>query len=602
MLALRLLSPPTRARASGTRRPRPGARGRRRSSSRSSWRPTRDDRSAPRCCSSCRPGVVVVDGGNPVASGVERARPADADVPAPACRALGRLLARRTDRSAPATRSASSLRQHAGSTRTSSVKVYPRPEALRHLLRPAETQLYSRRRALAAQGRGHRVRRPAPVRVRRPRAPDQLAGERAPRRAVGERAAPGAEHRRRPLPRQLRRGAARQRARRSTSPCARRRRSPRGTSERRDRVGLVCFGGYAPLARARAAASAQLYRIVDALLDTEITLSYAWKAIDVVPARTLPPQALVVALTPAARRALGRARCSTCARAASTSRSSSCRRCAFVDPGPDGDRRGSPTGSGAPARGAARRGSTPPGVPVVEWRDGEPLAAPIEEVTAFRRTPRSRAPDPRARRRRRRGGARGLRGGRRPTRLGGLLALIGGRGRRRARRRARACGSRRWSRPRSGCSARSTRRCSRCAADTRRQCALPSTAPASWSWPSSPSGRSSSVRGTPEPGLVRAADRRSLAGLRARRRSSSGRSSSRPPPTPLDGGVGARGGRRRRRGRAPRRCSAGWPSARDEASPSSARCRSTRSTAARRGSAAARSTRPARCAPSALRR
>ena len=43
---------------------------------------------------------------------------------------------------------------------------------------------------------------------------------------------------------------------------------------------------------------AQLYRIVDALLDTEITLSYAWKAIDVVPARTLPPQALVVALTP----------------------------------------------------------------------------------------------------------------------------------------------------------------------------------------------------------------------------------------------------------------------------------------------------------------
>jgi hypothetical protein len=25
------------------------------------------------------------------------------------------------------------------------------------------------------------------------------------------------------------------------------------------------------------------------------------------------------------------------------------------------------------------------GVPVVEWRDGTPLAAPVEEVTAFRR-------------------------------------------------------------------------------------------------------------------------------------------------------------------------------------------------------------------------
>jgi uncharacterized protein (DUF58 family) len=42
----------------------------------------------------------------------------------------------------------------------------------------------------------------------------------------------------------------------------------------------------------------QLYRIVDAMLDTQIVLSYAWKDIDVIPRRTLPPKALVIALTP----------------------------------------------------------------------------------------------------------------------------------------------------------------------------------------------------------------------------------------------------------------------------------------------------------------
>ena len=42
----------------------------------------------------------------------------------------------------------------------------------------------------------------------------------------------------------------------------------------------------------------QLYRIVDSLLDTEIILSYAWKDVDVIPPRTLPPKALVLAITP----------------------------------------------------------------------------------------------------------------------------------------------------------------------------------------------------------------------------------------------------------------------------------------------------------------
>jgi uncharacterized protein (DUF58 family) len=65
----------------------------------------------------------------------------------------------------------------------------------------------------------------------------------------------------------------------------------------RDRVGLVSFGGtlnwLLPSTGAR-----QLYRIVDAMLDTRIVLSYAWQDLVVVPRRTLPPQALVLALTP----------------------------------------------------------------------------------------------------------------------------------------------------------------------------------------------------------------------------------------------------------------------------------------------------------------
>lgn len=65
----------------------------------------------------------------------------------------------------------------------------------------------------------------------------------------------------------------------------------------RDRVGLVTFGGalrwLVPGSGLR-----QLYRIVDALLDTRISLSYAWRDIHVLPARTLPPRALVLALSP----------------------------------------------------------------------------------------------------------------------------------------------------------------------------------------------------------------------------------------------------------------------------------------------------------------
>jgi uncharacterized protein (DUF58 family) len=67
--------------------------------------------------------------------------------------------------------------------------------------------------------------------------------------------------------------------------------------ERRDRVGLVSFGGILRWLTP-GMGMAQRYRIVDALLESEIVFNYAWKDVSIIPARTLPAQALVFAVTP----------------------------------------------------------------------------------------------------------------------------------------------------------------------------------------------------------------------------------------------------------------------------------------------------------------
>jgi uncharacterized protein (DUF58 family) len=62
-------------------------------------------------------------------------------------------------------------------------------------------------------------------------------------------------------------------------------------------VGLVGFGSelrwLTPSAGTR-----QLYRIVDALLASDVRLSFAWKDVTHLPRRLLPPRALVLALSP----------------------------------------------------------------------------------------------------------------------------------------------------------------------------------------------------------------------------------------------------------------------------------------------------------------
>ena len=155
--------------------------------------------------------------------------------------------------------------------------------------------------------------------------------------------------------------------------------------EHRDRVGLVSFGG---ILRWLVPASGivQRYRIVDALLDTEIVLNYAWKDVEIIPRRTLPPKALVIALTPLLDERAVATLLDLRARGFDLT-------IVEISPAP----------YVAPAPGPAdaiayrlwllrrevlRSRYRSLGVPIVEWREGDPAAAVLEEVRAWRRVHR----------------------------------------------------------------------------------------------------------------------------------------------------------------------------------------------------------------------
>ena len=95
--------------------------------------------------------------------------------------------------------------------------------------------------------------------------------------------------------------------------------------ERRDRVGLVSFGGVLRWLTPGMGVG-QGYRIVDALLASEIVFNYAWKDISIIPARILPPQALVIAVTPLLDDRIVRGACRSQGSQVTTSRSWRCLR------------------------------------------------------------------------------------------------------------------------------------------------------------------------------------------------------------------------------------------------------------------------------------
>jgi uncharacterized protein (DUF58 family) len=154
---------------------------------------------------------------------------------------------------------------------------------------------------------------------------------------------------------------------------------------RKDRVGVVSFGGVLNWLLP-ATGLVQLYRILDSLLDTEIVLNYAWKDLDVIPVRTLPPKALVVGLTPLLDERTVGALLDLRARRFDL---------AVVEISPEPF---APPGRGEAdelahrlwrhKRAALRYRFEGAGVPVVQWREGHPLAAALEEVASYRRQAR----------------------------------------------------------------------------------------------------------------------------------------------------------------------------------------------------------------------
>jgi len=67
--------------------------------------------------------------------------------------------------------------------------------------------------------------------------------------------------------------------------------------ETRDRVGLVGFGGVLRWLQP-GMGSTQRYRLVETMLETGVEPTYTWRDVNLIPARILPPAALIVALTP----------------------------------------------------------------------------------------------------------------------------------------------------------------------------------------------------------------------------------------------------------------------------------------------------------------
>jgi uncharacterized protein (DUF58 family) len=66
---------------------------------------------------------------------------------------------------------------------------------------------------------------------------------------------------------------------------------------RKDRVGLIEYGGQLRWVRP-GSGRAQLQRVLDTLLDASVVFTYVTRDLELIPRRILPPQALVVALSP----------------------------------------------------------------------------------------------------------------------------------------------------------------------------------------------------------------------------------------------------------------------------------------------------------------
>jgi uncharacterized protein (DUF58 family) len=150
----------------------------------------------------------------------------------------------------------------------------------------------------------------------------------------------------------------------------------------KDRVGFVTFGGMLNWLLP-STGTTQMYRIVDSLLDTRIVLNYAWRDIEILPRGTLPPKAIVLALTPLLDDRAVTALLDLRARGFDL---------VVVEISPEpflappaGDVQRVARRLWRLRREALRGRFERAGVPVATWGDESGLAVALEEVTSFRR-------------------------------------------------------------------------------------------------------------------------------------------------------------------------------------------------------------------------
>jgi uncharacterized protein (DUF58 family) len=261
------------------------------------------------------------------------------------------------------------------------LRVYPTPEALRRIVRPVTTQLFTGNEVARQKGEGLEF---ADLREFVPgdrlrsinwrasaRRGDLVVNERHPERNAD-------------VILFLDTFADARRGSRSTLDLAVRATATLATRylERRDRVGLVSFGGVLRWLTPGMGA-AQRYRIVDALLESEVVFNYAWKDVSIIPARVLPPAALVLAVSPLLDDRVVEVLADLRARRYDV---------AVVEVAPTDFAKPGPTENEQLAyrlwvlrREEIRARYERLGVAVATWEDEQPLDAVLEGVRAFRR-------------------------------------------------------------------------------------------------------------------------------------------------------------------------------------------------------------------------
>jgi uncharacterized protein (DUF58 family) len=150
----------------------------------------------------------------------------------------------------------------------------------------------------------------------------------------------------------------------------------------RDRVGVVGYGGMVRWLLPGMGA-VQQQRILDGLLDSEVSLHYAWRGVDLLPPRMLPTSALIVVVSP-----LVDERMLTVVADLRGRRHDVC--VLDVSPLPFTAPGSGPTDATAYRiwvlqRAANRQRLLGQGIAVAEWQQGQPLAGPLEEMGRFRR-------------------------------------------------------------------------------------------------------------------------------------------------------------------------------------------------------------------------